>query len=397
MRFFAMHILMVSTEYPPMTGGVGRYTSNLTKSLQKLGLEIDVICSDKGNGNFSGISPGNEQNSKILLKIVDEVKPDLVHIQFEPGLYGLMLDTTYPRKSGTHIDLFYIKSKTPIITTFHSLYTLREWMKNAALLKSAGKTGRLGIPARTAVRVWKRFLNYRSFQNLNKKKLQLSREGIVFSNHMYKLLGGGEIIYHGAEPAVAINPGKDEARAFFSLPPQEEDHKIQRIALVLGFKTATKGWDILGKIKMPEGWTMVVNSSKGHYNTENFELNWDKTLNVIDLQRGYLNDEDLSMLFYASDAVILPYTVSSGSGVMFDALAHGLPFVATDLDFFREFSLQNLGITVQRKPASFSRGLQNLDKNYSEYVEAVNAFKDKLKWNSVAEQHLKLYNKIISR
>jgi glycosyltransferase involved in cell wall biosynthesis len=113
MRFFAMHILMVSTEYPPMTGGVGRYTSNLTKSLQKLGLEIDVICSDKGNGNFSGISPGNEQNSKILLKIVDEVKPDLVHIQFEPGLYGLMLDTTYPRKSGTHIDLFYIKSKTP--------------------------------------------------------------------------------------------------------------------------------------------------------------------------------------------------------------------------------------------------------------------------------------------
>jgi hypothetical protein len=69
----------------------------------------------------------------------------------------------------------------------------------------------------------------------------------------------------------------------------------------------------------------------------------------------------------------------------------------TDLDFFREFSLQNLGITVQRKPASFSRGLQNLGKNYSKYVYAVNAFKDKLKWNSVAEQHLKLYNNIISR
>jgi hypothetical protein len=28
-------ILMVSTEYPPMQGGVGRYTFNLTKALRK--------------------------------------------------------------------------------------------------------------------------------------------------------------------------------------------------------------------------------------------------------------------------------------------------------------------------------------------------------------------------
>jgi glycosyltransferase involved in cell wall biosynthesis len=122
MCFFAMSVLMVSTEYLLLTGGVGRYTSNLTKSLQKLGLEVDVICSDKGSGNFSGISPGNEQNSYILSKIVNEVKLDIVHIQFEPGLYGLMLGTTYPRKSGTHIDLFYMKCKIPIIAMFHSVY-----------------------------------------------------------------------------------------------------------------------------------------------------------------------------------------------------------------------------------------------------------------------------------
>jgi len=40
---------------------------------------------------------------------------------------------------------------------------------------------------------------------------------------------------------------------------------------------------------------------------------------------------------YAADALILPYKVSSGSGVMFDGLAHGLPFVATDLGFLRIF------------------------------------------------------------
>ena len=33
---------------------------------------------------------------------------------------------------------------------------------------------------------------------------------------------------------------------------------------------------------------------------------------------------------------------------MFDGLAHGLPFIASDLEFFREFSSMGLGITVKR-------------------------------------------------
>ena len=48
---------MVSTEYPPIPGGVGRYTFNLTKALRKIGIEILVVCNDKGNGDFYGLSP----------------------------------------------------------------------------------------------------------------------------------------------------------------------------------------------------------------------------------------------------------------------------------------------------------------------------------------------------
>jgi hypothetical protein len=39
-------VLMVSTEYPPMMDGVGRYTYNLTKGLRKLGLGIHVVCDE---------------------------------------------------------------------------------------------------------------------------------------------------------------------------------------------------------------------------------------------------------------------------------------------------------------------------------------------------------------
>ena len=143
--------------------------------------------------------------------------------------------------------------------------------------------------------------------------------------------------------------------------------------------TATKGWDILSKIDMPNGWIMVLNSSKGHFSNEQ-NLTYgiqdrrnkkgttndddNTTSKVIDLQKGFLSDEELSMLFYASDAVVLPYKITSGSGVMFDALSHTVPFVSSDLDFFREFEEMGLGITAKRDPISFARAIDNLGKMY---------------------------------
>jgi glycosyltransferase involved in cell wall biosynthesis len=400
-----MRVMMVSTEYPPMSGGVGRYTSNLTNELRKSGLDVYVVCNQKGDGQYSGLSPKNPNNSDVLLKIVNDLKPDIVHVQFEPGLYGLILDPLDPKKSGTYIDPFYTKCEIPIVTTFHTGYSLGQWMSQASLIKKSGRIGKLGIPARGLVRFWKYFLNYRAFTNLNKEKLRMSAAGIVFSHYMSERLGnstnndadsnGGKchVIYHGSEPALYPSLNKKEAREKFSLPQEEQEY---RIALALGFRTATKGWDILGKMKMPDGWTLVVNSSKGHYSTENVDLKWEKADNILDLQRGFLSEEELSTLFYASDAVILPYKVTAGSGVMFDALAHGLPFVATDLKFFREFASQGLGITVKRNPHAFSSGIKKLDRNYFNYAETVDAFKQKLKWNFVARQHSQLYYSTIA-
>jgi glycosyltransferase involved in cell wall biosynthesis len=398
-----MKLLMVSTEYPPMPGGVGRYTANLTSELRKAGLDVYVVCDEKGDGQYSGLSPKNPHNSDVLLKIVSDLKPDVVHVQFEPGLYGLILDPLDPKKSGTYIDSFYTKCKIPIVTTFHTGYSLGQWISQASLIKKNGRIGKLGIPARALVRFWKYFLNYQAFNNLNKEKLRMSRAGIVFSHYMSERLdastnddgsGGNRchVIYHGSEPAICPPLNKKEAREKFSLP-QEQGH---RIALAHGFRTAGKGWDILEKMKMPDGWTLVVNSSKGHYSIENLDLTWQKADNILDLQRGFLSEEELSTLFYACDAAILPYKVTAGSGVMFDALAHGLPFIATDLDFFREFAAKGLGITAKRNPHEFSKGIKKLDRNYFKYAESVDAFKQNLKWNFVARQHSQLYYSTIN-
>ncbi len=380
---------MVSTEYPPITGGVGRYTENLTKSLKKLGMEVYVACNEAGKGDFSGLSPQNDKNSQVLLKIVDSIKPDLVHIQYEPGMYGSSNNPKNSRGSETYIDLFYSKCPVPLITTYHTAFTLKQWLSQAELIKKSGKAKQLGIPLRFLVRFWKYSLLYRAFQNQNKEKLALSKEGIVFSQYTSKLIGGGKVIYHGAEPALSTVPNKKDARRSLSLPEKEGI----RLALALGFKNISKGWDILAKVSLPEGWKIVINSSKRYYDIKNYDIDPElrSNKNIIDIQKGFLSEEDLSMLFYSADAVLLPYKVTAGSGVMFDAIAHGLPFVASDLGFFKEFSAQGLGISSKRTSKDFSNAIKRLDTDYDHYVKRVADFKKKLSWDSVATQHQSIY------
>ena len=47
-------ILMVSTEYHPMRGGVGRYTFNLVRQLRKKGLNVLVACKTVGERRVAG-------------------------------------------------------------------------------------------------------------------------------------------------------------------------------------------------------------------------------------------------------------------------------------------------------------------------------------------------------
>lgn len=394
----AIRVLMVTTEYPPMQGGVGRYTANLTKSLRKIGVEVYVVCNEKGEGDYFGLSPYNAHNSDVLLKAVQDVKPDLVHIQNEPGLYGLCLNPIDPNKTTSNIDCFYYNCKVPIVTTFHSAYTFKQWMNLATITESTNAVKRY---EQLMMSSWKHLLNYYSFHNLNRKKIIISKASIVFSHYLSDLIDDNNhscnVIYHGAEPSHQVpRPTKKEARSKFSLPQDRQ------IALAVGFRTATKGWRILEKMRIPDDWIVVVNSPKNSYNKENLNLPFNSNRNknannssIIDLQRDFLDEAFLSLLFYSADAILLPYTVCSSSGVMFDGLAHGLPFIASDLPFFREFSSKGLGVTVKNKPDAFAYGLRTVNNQYDTYIKRVNDFKERLKWDVIATEHALLYERVL--
>lgn len=370
-----------------MQGGVGRYSKNLVDSLKKEGVEVFVVCNKNGMGDFDGISPNNQNNSQVLLKIVKEIQPDVIHVQYEHGLYGLHLDPVIPKKTHTNIDYFYRQCKIPIVTTFHSAYTFSQWMRLIVPLNDK-RLGRLGTLLRMAYAYWTHFLNYDSFNSLNLQKIGDNKFGVVFSKYLAKLIPGSSVIYHGAEPSISPPLNRRDVRRMFLLPENT------KIALAIGFMTATKGWDIIKKMTVPKGWKVVVSTSRNHYGKEKVIEKFENK-NVIDLNRGFLSDKELSLLFYCVDALILPYKVSSGSGVMYDGLAHGLPFISSNIGFFKEFSNLGLGISVERNSVDFSNALVDLDVDYKKYKDAVIKFRKNLLWKQVAKNHISLYTSII--
>jgi glycosyltransferase involved in cell wall biosynthesis len=411
-----MKILVVSGEYPPMKGGVGRYTKNLVQAIAKksdvqvsvaLGADAAVTSDpnqDSNNVNiYRGvIRKGDKRNSDRLLQIVSEIKPDIVNIQYERGLYEV--DTTIKHTfwrlvNGSTLDRFYKICPVPTVSTLHTVFPQEEYsayIQDRALRKE-GRFSFLPQPLRAAIRRW--VLNKR--YDLLLRVVNLSDAVISPARTLQEVVGWGTVIYHGAEPAIEfsstsslINDKKQEFRKTFGLPVDK------MLLLAFGYAGSYKGFDVLGGLGLPTGWSLVIKQTKHERGFERpikFGKNNGENNGIISLNLGYLDDTTMSKLFFACDAIIFPYKIVSISGVMFDALAHGLPFVASDLRFFKEFADMGLGIVCKRTTQSFDRSISTLALEYDKYKAIVEQFRSKLRWSNIANQHIEFFSSLISQ
>lgn len=420
-----MKILVVSGEYPPMNGGVGRYTKNLVHAIaKKPNVEVSVAIGGGGGGEggsatapvTSDPSPdrnnvtvyhdvvrkGDKRNSERILQIVSETKPDVVNIQYERGLYEI--DTTirhtfWRLMHGSTLDRFYKMSPVPTVSTLHTVFPQDEYyayIRERATRKE-GRFGFLPQPLRSAIRRWVMKQRYDLLLHVVSQS-----DGVISpARTLQEVVRGGTVIYHGAEPAIELSSlssrinDKKEFRKEFGLPLDK------MLLLAFGYAGSYKGFDVLAKLRLPFGWSLVVKQTKHERGFEKpIELGGGKNErdnNVISLNLGYLDDTTMSKLFFACDAIIFPYKIVSISGVMFDALAHGLPFIASDLRFFKEFAEMGLGIVCKRNTQSFERSISTLALEYNEYKTRVEQFRSKLQWSNVANKHLEFFSGLISQ
>jgi glycosyltransferase involved in cell wall biosynthesis len=416
-----MKILVVSGEYPPMNGGVGRYTKNLVHAIaKKPNVEVSVAIGGGGGDATAPITSdpstdsnnvtvyhgvvrkGDKRNSERILQIVSETKPDVVNIQYERGLYEI--DTTirhtfWRLMHGSTLDRFYKMSPVPTVSTLHTVFPQDEYyayIKDRATRKE-GRFGFLPQPLRVAIRRWVMKQRYDLLLHVVSQS-----DGVISpARTLQEVVRGGTVIYHGAEPAIELSSlssrinDKKEFRKEFGLPLDK------MLLLAFGYAGSYKGFDVLAKLRLPFGWSLVVKQTKHERGFEKpIELGGGKNEgvnNVISLNLGYLDDTTMSKLFFACDAIIFPYKIVSISGVMFDALAHGLPFIASDLRFFKEFAEMGLGIVCKRNTQSFERSISTLALEYNEYKTRVEQFRSKLQWSNVANKHLEFFSGLISQ
>jgi glycosyltransferase involved in cell wall biosynthesis len=416
-----MKILVVSGEYPPMNGGVGRYTKNLVHAIaKKPNVEVSVAIGGGGGDATAPITSdpstdsnnvtvyhgvvrkGDKRNSERILQIVSETKPDVVNIQYERGLYEI--DTTirhtfWRLMHGSTLDRFYKMSPVPTVSTLHTVFPQDEYyayIKERATRKE-GRFGFLPQPLRVAIRRWVMKQRYDLLLHVVSQS-----DGVISpARTLQEVVRGGTVIYHGAEPAIELSSlssrinDKKEFRKEFGLPLDK------MLLLAFGYAGSYKGFDVLAKLRLPFGWSLVVKQTKHERGFEKpIELGGGKNEgvnNVISLNLGYLDDTTMSKLFFACDAIIFPYKIVSISGVMFDALAHGLPFIASDLRFFKEFAEMGLGIVCKRNTQSFERSISTLALEYNEYKTRVEQFRSKLQWSNVANKHLEFFSGLISQ
>ena len=419
-----MKILVVSGEYPPMNGGVGRYTKNLVHAIaKKPNVEVSVAIGGGGVEGGSATAPvtsdpspdrnnvtvyhdvvrkGDKRNSERILQIVSETKPDVVNIQYERGLYEI--DTTirhtfWRLMHGSTLDRFYKMSPVPTVSTLHTVFPQDEYyayIRERATRKE-GRFGFLPQPLRAAIRRWVMKQRYDLLLHVVSQS-----DGVISpARTLQEVVRAGTVIYHGAEPAIELSSlssrinDKKEFRQEFGLPLDK------MLLLAFGYAGSYKGFDVLAKLRLPFGWSLVVKQTKHERGFEKpIELGGGKNEgvnNVISLNLGYLDDKTMSKLFFACDAIIFPYKIVSISGVMFDALAHGLPFIASDLRFFKEFAQMGLGIVCKRNTQSFERSISTLALEYNEYKTRVEQFRSKLQWSNVANKHLEFFSGLISQ
>lgn len=102
-----MRIALLTAEYPPQPGGVGDYTRCLARALTGGGHDLWVVTGDAGQGQQPApgrSQPGSQEPGVQVLRQVrawdwrcwddtiaalDQVRPDVVHIQYQTGAYGM--------------------------------------------------------------------------------------------------------------------------------------------------------------------------------------------------------------------------------------------------------------------------------------------------------------------
>lgn len=389
-------ILMVSGEYPPMRGGVGDYTSLLSRHLEGQGARVRVLAGVRsGTGGQQGPPAVPEASWTVhrwdysawrqVAAAAAGGGATIVHIQYQAAAYGM-----HP---AVNLLPGYLRVRLPrlrVVTTFHDLRVPYLFPKAWVL-------------RRAAVRAMDRFSH-----------------ASVLTNQADLLGLGGP-----TPPAFGNRPGRwliPLASNVDCAPPPsfnraEWRHRLGAgddvpLLCYFGLMSEGKGMETLLEslgLLVARGLgprLVIIGGEVGDADPGNRGCleRTERLIAALGLQdrvvrTGFLPPEEVSASLLASDLCLLPFRdgASLRSGSLLAALAHGLPVVTT-LPCQPEPLLEdseNVVMVERENPSSLAAAVESLWRDPGarrKLVSGAGRLSRRFRWPSIAAQHLDMYD-----
>ena len=399
-----MRILFITGEYPAMQGGVGDYTRQLSQALGALGVDVHVLTDANAGGDhlrtpagayeptvYPEIDGAGWQLWGRTLHLCQQLRPDVVHIQYQSAAYGL-----HPAVNYLPWRLRALPGRPRVVTTFHDL-------RFPYLFPKAG-------PLR-----WQTVL-----------ALAKGSDADVITNPVdwARMTQAGL----GDHRIFAIPIGSN----IHCQPPQDYDRVRQRalwgadpetwLLAYFGFLNPGKGGEVLmralaGLVRAGKPARLLMVGGKiGSSDPTNqaYLAHVEQLIDDLGIAdrvqwTGFTANDQVSANLLAADCAVLPYRegASLRHGSLMAALAHGLPIVSTQppesaYEAAGAFPLlcdgESALLVPPDDPAAAADAVTRLmsdDALRTRLAEGALALSHHFDWGTIAQQHLEMYAWIV--
>ncbi len=304
-----------------MQGGVGDCTNEIARALAQHGVNVSVLTTNGDMPHVPRSTPHVLRTIKTwdwsaltqIRKIVFEMQPDIVHIQYQTGAFGMHPMINFLPRFIPPPDK---KNGAGVAVTFHDLRPMYLFPKAGAL------------------RDWVTFQLARSAEAViatNKADYMKLREQVRGRHKWLKLIPIGSNIAPTTTPS-----DFDRERLRKQLGVRDDE----TLLVYFGFLNESKGGETLIRAlyDLPKAKLLFLGGQTGASDATNIAYlehikqeiaHYNLTARVI--WTDFLPAEQISAHFYASDICVLPYRdgASFRRGSFMAALAHGLPIITT--------------------------------------------------------------------
>lgn len=350
-------------------GGIATYAERFSEALESAGVDVTPVP----------IEDPETPNPLAFVSLLEEVPTDadLIHVQFEAGLFGRL------GVQGVGAPAFFLalpRVDKPVVVTLHEVHARH------------GHRGTFG----------ELVLRLRDF-GIERLALRAANATVVHTTEARRVLEAR----HGSRRRVErmLHPADTNAD---SMPADEAKAELGvegPVALTFGYVEEKKRYeDVIRALPTFSELTYLI---AGGFREGEGEAVWKRCdalardLGVEDRVNllGYVDDDEVPVVFSAADIVVLPYARVSQSGVVNEALAYRRPVLASSLPAFEELESEFGCLMTYDSEDTVAERIGTILTDGSvrnQLRDGAEAYIDEVNWDAFAERSCRLYGDVMA-